>query len=81
MPLATIRAQDYEGGAAAIAAVSVMHDLDSSGELNTSLVGRAKEPWGVSNDTPAQRFGPPHYKDCTFKYEGGKKVIRIKLQR
>jgi uncharacterized protein (DUF2141 family) len=34
----------------------------------------------VSNDTPAQRFGPPLYKDCTFKYEGGKKVIKIKLQ-
>lgn len=61
-------------------AISVMHDLDSSGDLNTSLVGRPKEPWGVSNDTPAERFGPPAFKDCTFKYEGGKKVIKIKLQ-
>ncbi|TFH32737.1 MAG: DUF2141 domain-containing protein [Myxococcales bacterium] len=61
-------------------AISVMHDLDSSGDLNTSLVGRPKEPWGVSNDVPAERFGPPAYKDCTFKYEGGKKVIKIKLQ-
>jgi len=47
-------------------AISVMHDLDSSGDLNTSLVGRPKEPWGVSNDV--------------LKYEGGKKVIKIKLQ-
>ena len=61
-------------------AISVMHDLDSSGDLNTSLVGRPKEPWGVSNDVPAERFGPPAYKACTFKYEGGKKVIKIKLQ-
>ena len=61
-------------------AISVMHDLDSSGDLNTSLVGRPKEPWGVSNDVPARRFGPPLYKDCTFKYEGGKKIIKIKLQ-
>jgi uncharacterized protein (DUF2141 family) len=57
-----------------------MHDLDSSGDLNTSLVGRPKEPWGVSNDVPAERFGPPAYKACTFMYEGGKKVIKIKLQ-
>jgi uncharacterized protein (DUF2141 family) len=61
-------------------AISVMHDLDSSGDLNTSLVGRPKEPWGVSNDVPAERFGPPAYKACTFEYEGGKKVIKIKLQ-
>jgi uncharacterized protein (DUF2141 family) len=51
-------------------AISVMHDLDSSGDLQTSLVGRPPEPWGVSNDVPARRFGPPLYKDCTFKYEG-----------
>ena len=62
-------------------AISVMHDLDSSGDLNTSLVGRPKEPWGVSNDAPAHRFGPPEFKECTFKYQGGKKVIKIKLQR
>jgi uncharacterized protein (DUF2141 family) len=61
-------------------AISVMHDLDKSGDLNTSLVGRPKEPWGVSNDVPARRFGPPLYQDCTFKYEGGKKIIKIKLQ-
>lgn len=61
-------------------AISVMHDLDKSGDLNTSLVGRPKEPWGVSNDVPARRFGPPLYEDCTFKYEGGKKIIKIKLQ-
>ena len=61
-------------------AISVMHDLDNSGDLNTSMVGRPKEPWGVSNDAPARRFGPPLYEDCTFKYEGGKKIIKIKLQ-
>ncbi|MGB5704308.1 MAG: DUF2141 domain-containing protein [Polyangiales bacterium] len=61
-------------------AISVMHDLDTSGDLNTSFVGRPKEPWGVSNDAPAHRFGPPEFKECTFKYEGGKKVIKIKLQ-
>ena len=61
-------------------AISVMGDLDSSGDLNTSLVGRPKEPWGVSNDVPAERFGPPAHKDCTFKYEGGKKGIKIELQ-
>ncbi len=62
-------------------AISVMHDLDKSGDLNTSMVGRPKEPWGVSNDVPPRRFGAPLYEDCTFKYEGGKKLIKIKLQK
>ena len=69
--------KDYKPGTYAI---SVMHDLDSDGDLDTSMVGRPKEPWGVSNDAPAHRFGPPEFEECTFKYAGGKKVIKIKLQ-
>jgi uncharacterized protein (DUF2141 family) len=61
-------------------AVSVVHDVDKNGELNTSFVGKPKEPWGVSNNAPAQRFGPPLYKDCKFKYEGAKKTLTVKLQ-
>jgi uncharacterized protein (DUF2141 family) len=61
-------------------AISVVHDIDKNGELNTSFVGKPKEPWGVSNNAPAQRFGPPLYKDCKFKYEGAKKTLTVKLQ-
>lgn len=62
-------------------AVSVMHDLDKNGELNKSMVGRPKEPWGVSNNAPAERFGPPKYENCKFNYVGGKKTLKVKLQR
>lgn len=61
-------------------AVSVMHDEDEDGELETSLVGRPKEWWGVSNDVPAERFGPPKYDKATFEFPGGTKTIEIKLQ-
>lgn len=71
----------FEGYEPATYAISVMHDLDMNGELNTSFVGKPKEPWGVSNNAPAQRFGPPLYKDCTFKYEGGTKTLAVKLQK
>lgn len=60
-------------------AVSIMHDLDKSGDLETSLVGRPKEPWGVSNDVPAERFGPPKYEAATFKYSGKATTLKIKL--
>jgi len=71
----------FEGLKPGTYAITVMHDLDKSGDLNTSMVGRPKEPWGVSNDVPPRRFGAPLFEDCTFKYEGGKKVIKIKLQK
>ena len=60
-------------------AVSVMHDADKNGELKTSMVGRPKEWWGVSNDVPAERFGPPKYEKATFKFAGAAKTIKVKL--
>jgi len=62
-------------------AVSVMHDEDKDGELDSNLVGRPKEPWGVSNDVPMERFGPPKYAPATFKYDGSRKTIKVKLQQ
>ena len=61
-------------------AVSVMHDADSDGELKTSMVGRPKEWWGVSNNVPAERFGPPKYEAATFSYTGAPKTVKVKLQ-
>lgn len=61
-------------------AASVMHDENKDGELETSMVGRPKEWWGVSNDVPAERFGPPKYEKATFKYAGTAKTIKVKLQ-
>ncbi len=61
-------------------AVSVMHDEDKDGELKTSMVGRPKEWWGVSNNIPAERFGPPKYEAATFSYTGPSKTIKIKLR-
>lgn len=71
----------FEGYAPGVYGISIMHDIDMSGELNTSFVGKPKEPWGVSKNAPAQRFGPPEWKDCKFKYDGGEKLLKIKLQK
>jgi uncharacterized protein (DUF2141 family) len=61
-------------------AIAVMHDEDKNGELNTSLVGRPQEGWGVSKNVPPRRFGPPNYEDAKFKYTGGQMTIDIKLR-
>lgn len=60
-------------------AVSVLHDEDKNGKMNTKSFGRPDEGWGVSDNAPAERFGPPKYDAAKFKYEGGTKSLSIDL--
>lgn len=60
-------------------AASVFLDRNKNGKLDTSAIGNASEPWGVSKNAKAKRFGPPLYKDAKFEYEGGPMTISIKL--
>jgi uncharacterized protein (DUF2141 family) len=57
-----------------------MHDENEDGELETSFVGRPQEWWGVSNDAPAERFGPPKYENASFPYAGTAETIKVKLR-
>lgn len=61
-------------------AISVMHDENKDGKLETSMVGRPKEAWGVSNNAPPERFGPPKYEAATFSFTGDAKTIQVKLR-
>lgn len=46
-------------------AITVYHDVDADGELDTGMFGIPSEPYGFSNDAPV-RFGPPKWKDAKF---------------
>lgn len=54
-------------------AISVFHDENEDGELNTNFLGIPKEDYGASNDAPA-RFGPPKWRDAKFEVRGGQTV-------
>lgn len=71
----------FEGVKPGTYAISVMHDTDMSGDLNTNMVGRPKEWWGVTNNAPAHRFSAPTFDECKFQYSGGKKTMKIKMQK
>jgi uncharacterized protein (DUF2141 family) len=49
-------------------AIAVIHDVDKNGLLNTNWIGMPKEPFGFSNNAKG-RFGPPDFKDASFKVE------------
>lgn len=81
VPLAAGKATcTFKGVKTGTYAVSVMHDEDKNEKLETSMVGRPQEWWGVSNDVPAERFGPPKYEKATFKFDGSTKAIKVKLR-
>lgn len=68
----------FSGLAAGSYAISVFHDVDADGELDTNFMGIPKEPIGMSRDARGQ-FGPPKFKDAVFRLsgEGGKQKIHL----
>lgn len=59
-------------------AVSVLHDEDSSGELNTNVFGVPTEGWGVSQNAPPSTFAPPTFDAASFEPNG--KTLQIWLR-
>ncbi|QNL22751.1 DUF2141 domain-containing protein [Hyphobacterium sp. CCMP332] len=49
-----------------IYAISVIHDLDKNGKLNTRLYGPPAEPYGFYNNVKGT-FGPPAFENTSFQ--------------
>lgn len=60
-------------------AVALGHDENGNGHLDKNLVGIPTEGWGVSNDAPA-RMGPPSYDEATFRFNGRRELIVVRLR-
>ncbi len=62
-------------------ALSVVHDENDNGRLDSNLIGIPKEPVGVSNNAKGS-FGPPKWKDAKFAVQAGSRVTqKIVLRR
>jgi len=62
-------------------ALSVVHDENDNGRLDSNLIGIPKEPVGVSNNAKGS-FGPPKWKDAKFVVPAGSRVTqKIVLRR
>lgn len=60
-------------------AISVLHDENGNGKMDTNWVGIPKEGGGTSRDARA-RFGPPDYKDAVFAFDGTTRKLTIKIR-
>ena len=67
---------DFSGVAAGTYAVSVVHDENSNGKLDTNFIGMPREGVGASNDAKGH-MGPPKFGAASFRYEGGRLELKI----
>ena len=59
-------------------AISVHHDDNDNGKMDTNFIGIPKEPTGLSNGA-VPKFGPPKYKDAAFLVDKEDMEMPIKL--
>ncbi len=58
----------FEGLKPGECAISIIHDENDDGKLNTNFIGIPREGVGVSRDAKGS-FGPPSYSDSKIKIE------------
>ena len=59
-------------------AISLMHDLNNDGEMESNFFHIPKEPYGFSNNF-RPRFSKPDFEDCQFYYNGESLELSIEL--
>jgi uncharacterized protein (DUF2141 family) len=69
---------EFSGVAAGRYAVSVFHDENSNGKLDTNLLGIPREGVGASNNAKGH-FGPPKFDAAAFQFPGGRLDLKITI--
>jgi uncharacterized protein (DUF2141 family) len=58
-------------------AISVLHDENGNGKMDSSFLGAPKEGYGFSNGAKAHTFSPPSFEEARISYTGAGKAIVI----
>jgi len=61
-------------------AISVFHDENGNGQLDSNFLGIPKEPLGSSNNAKG-RMGPPKWQDAKFPLSGPTATQNIQIRR
>ena len=69
---------EFSGIAPGTYAVSVFHDENSNGKLDTNFMGIPREGIGASNDARGH-LGPPKFDAAAFHFSGGRINLTIKI--
>lgn len=69
---------EFSGIAPGTYAISVFHDENSNGKLDTKLMGIPREGVGASNGAKGH-FGPPKFEAAAFSFSGGRLEQKITI--
>jgi uncharacterized protein (DUF2141 family) len=69
---------EFLGVAPGTYAVSVFHDENSNGKLDTNFMGIPREGVGASNDAKGH-LGPPKFDAASFHFLGGRLELKISV--
>ena len=69
---------EFPGIAPGTYAVSVFHDENSNGKLDTNFLGIPREGVGASNDAKGH-MGPPKFDAAAFQFAGGRVSLKITI--
>jgi uncharacterized protein (DUF2141 family) len=69
---------EFSGVAPGRYAVSVFHDENGNGKLDTNFIGIPKEGVGASNDAKGH-MGPPKFDAAAFQHSGGRLELKIHI--
>lgn len=69
---------EFSGIAPGTYAVSVFHDENSNGKLDTNFMGIPREGVGASNDAKGH-FGPPKFDAAAFHFPGARINLTINI--
>lgn len=64
----------FENIPAGVYAVSIFHDENDNGKMDTNFMGIPKEDYGCSNDASGI-MGPPKWEDAKFELKENKSII------
>jgi uncharacterized protein (DUF2141 family) len=70
---------EFTGVAPGTYAMSVVHDENSNGKLDTNFIGMPREGVGASNDAKGH-MGPPKFSAAAFQYAGGRLDLKIHIK-
>lgn len=60
-------------------AVSVTHDENGNGKMDTGFMGKPKEGYGASNN-PQNKMSAPSFDQCKFTLDASGKTVDIKIR-
>lgn len=68
----------FEGLQEGVYAISLFHDENDNGKLDSNFIGIPSEPYAFSNNAKGM-FGPPSFEQCKFEVIEGEQKIVISL--